>query len=132
MDEHIYEIKINNIGTSLCVIAKFDVDTNVSELLKEPLNAKLENQISEKSESMHNAALYMMRLIKYSLNLQTIEENLIEVDSLFISADNENWNEISSQVNLVVGPSYSPRVLTNGTAQVLQEYVKINLNRLLR
>ncbi|PFE65795.1 hypothetical protein CN316_22145 [Bacillus cereus] len=123
MNEHNYEVEINNAQQGLCINTKFEIDTEVSELLEESMSGKLKIQINEKSGLMHSVALYMIGLMKYSLNLHTIEENLIEVDSIFISADNEKWNKISTQVNLVSGSSYSPRVFTNEAAKVLQEYI---------
>lgn len=115
--------EINVTSSHFKVNAVFSIEEVITNSDLEKMSPNFKKVVANNLDHMRQNAFYLMNLLKYSLNNDWITEELLRVISTEISIDNSNWIEIPLESILQMGPSTSPRELTEETSRIVQNYI---------
>ncbi|MGM0842805.1 MAG: hypothetical protein ACQEWE_18870 [Bacillota bacterium] len=115
--------EINVTDSYLNVISVFSIEEVITKSDLDNMSSDFEEVVDKYLVQMRQNAFYLINLLKYSLNNDWITEELLRVRSNKISIDNSNWYEIPPKPTLQMGPSTMPRILTQETSKIIQDYI---------
>ncbi|MFG6495037.1 hypothetical protein P8610_06740 [Fictibacillus sp. UD] len=115
--------EINVSDSNLKVNVVFSIEDVITDSDLDKMSDDFKKVVDSYLDQMRQNAFYLINLLKYSLNNDWITEELLRVSSNKISIDNSNWYEIPTKSMLQMGPSTMPRVLTQETSIIIQEYI---------
>ncbi|WP_394172380.1 hypothetical protein [Guptibacillus hwajinpoensis] len=116
-------LEVNESSLVVNSTLKSEQEFTELDLNFETMNQDLQKEVKIHLEEMRQSAFYLINLLKYSLNEDWIKDELLTLHSTFLSIDGESWNELTPISQLIIGPSTSPRILTDDTANIIQSYI---------
>ncbi|MBW0933546.1 hypothetical protein [Priestia megaterium] len=115
--------EINVTTSHLEVNAVFSTEEIITDSDLVKMSPKFKKVVNHNLNHMRQNAFYLINLLKYSLNNDWITEELLTLNTSEISIDNLNWKDIPKESMLQMGPSTSPRYLTQEASITIQNYI---------
>ncbi|OCL26601.1 hypothetical protein U472_11495 [Orenia metallireducens] len=109
--------------------AKYNISDELYEALKNYKEVEMKNlkngfqdKILNIRSDLSNASKKVISLIKYLLYCEDLDENLISIQGVFYSVDEENWYHLPMRANISVSASLVKK-LNKGNIDIIQEYL---------